>query len=72
MSNIFHAFLQSLSLNADALGMSLATALATALVFGLKAIFSFARGVAQKTPTIVDDKIVDETETAFKEKSRDL
>jgi uncharacterized membrane protein YesL len=72
MQDILHALLQLLPLNTDALGLSLATGIATGLVLILKALFSFARQWAQKTPSTIDDKIVNEAEDAFKEKSKNL
>jgi uncharacterized membrane protein YesL len=72
MQDILHALLRFLPLNMDALGLSLATGIATGLVLALKALFSLARRWAQKTPSAIDDKIVDETEDAFKEKSKDI
>lgn len=58
--------------NLDALTLSLATALATGLVFGLKALFTGLRKLAAKTPTALDDKLVDETESAVRDQSRDI
>lgn len=58
--------------NLDALTLSLATGIATVLILALKAVFALARRLAVRTPTAVDDKLVDETVAAFKEKSRDL
>lgn len=72
MPNLLHALLGLMPLNMDALSLSIATGIATGLVFGLKALFALARKLAQKTPTPVDDKIIDETEEAFKDKSKDL
>ena len=64
--------LNALSLNTDAVSLSLATGIATVLVMALKFLFTLARRLAQKTPTTLDDKVVDETEIAFKEKSKNL
>ena len=72
MLNILKNILQSLSLNTDALGLSLATGIATGIVFALKSLFSGLRKLAQKTPTAADDKIVDETETALRDQSKDI
>jgi hypothetical protein len=58
--------------NIDTLSLSLATALATGIVLALKALFSVARQLAKKTPTDIDDNIVDQTEAALKEKSKDI
>lgn len=58
--------------NLDALTLTLATALATAIVAGLKTLFALARRLAAKTPTTVDDTLVDETEAALRDKSRDI
>jgi len=58
--------------NLDALSLSLATGLATLLVLALKAVFTLARKLAQKTPTPLDDKMVDETEAALRDKSKDI
>ena len=59
-------------LNMDALGLSLATGIATVLVLALKALFSLARKLAQKSPTAIDDKIVDATEAALRDKAKDI
>ena len=59
-------------MDTDTLGLSLATGIATVLVLALKALFTLARKLAQKTPTSIDDKIIEETETALKDKSRDI
>jgi len=64
--------LQFLPINMDAFSLSLATGIAAGIVFGLKALFSLARKLAQKTPTSIDDKIVDETEAALRDRSKDL
>ena len=64
--------LNLLSGNIDTLSLSLSTAIATGLVFGLKALFSLLRKLAQKTPTAIDDHIVDETEAAVRDKSREI
>jgi hypothetical protein len=58
--------------NLDALTLSIATALAAMIVLGLKALFSLARRLAQKTPTALDDKLIDNTEAALRDKSRDI
>jgi len=72
MENILNALLQILPINVDAVALSVATLLATALVLGIKAVFSFARKLAQKTPGTLDDEIVKKTEEKFKDKSRDI
>ena len=59
-------------LNTDAIGLSLATGVATLLVLIIKAGFALARRLAQKTPIMLDDKIIDETEAAFKDKSKNI
>jgi hypothetical protein len=64
--------LNLLPVNLDALTLSLATAIAGLIILGIKAIFTLARKLAQKTPTKLDDKLVDETEAALKDKGRDL
>lgn len=58
--------------NLDALTLSLATGIATVLILALKAVFALARRLAGKTPTAADDRLVDETVAAFKEKSKSL
>jgi len=72
MQNILNAVLQALPVNMDALGLSVATGIATAAVFGLKSLFSLLRRLAQKTSSSVDDKIVDETEAALRDQSKDI
>ncbi|MFH1158774.1 MAG: hypothetical protein V1721_07875 [Pseudomonadota bacterium] len=72
MQDFLNVITGSLFLNMDAFGLSLATGIATMLVLALKALFAFARRLARKTPTEADDKIVDETEAAFREKSKDI
>jgi hypothetical protein len=72
MQEIINAVSQFLPLNMDALVLSLATALATGIVMALKALFSLARRTAKKTPTALDDRFVDETEAALKEKGKDV
>jgi hypothetical protein len=64
--------LSLLPVNMDAIGLSLAGGIATLLVFILRALFSMARKFAERTPTVIDDKIVDETKKALKEKSKDI
>ncbi|MBI3441723.1 MAG: hypothetical protein HY052_08010 [Proteobacteria bacterium] len=64
--------LKALSGNMDTLGLSLATAISTGIVLALRALFALARKLAQKTPTTIDDKIVDETEAALRNKSQDI
>jgi hypothetical protein len=59
-------------LNIDALSLSIATGIATAIILALKALFMLARKLAQKTPTDIDDKIIDKTEAALRDKSRNL
>lgn len=64
--------LSLLPLDMDAFGLSLATGLAGAIVFALKSLFALARKMARKTPTTVDDKIIDKTEAALRDKSCNL
>jgi hypothetical protein len=59
-------------MNVDAVSLSLATGLATLLVLALKALFFLARRLAKGTPTAIDDKFIDQTESALKEKSKDI
>lgn len=72
MQEVFKALTDILTVNIDAISLSLATGLATLLILALKGLFALARRLARKTPTAVDDKIIDDTEAAFKDKSRDL
>ena len=58
--------------NLDALSLSIATALATGIVLTLKGGFSLVRKLAEKTPTALDDKIVDQTEAVLKDKAKDI
>ena len=60
------------TINLDALSLSIATGLATVLILALKAAFAIVRKLAKGTPTELDDKIVDQTESAFKDKSKNL
>lgn len=59
-------------INMDALTLSIATGIATLLILALKALFSLVRSLVRKTPTDLDDKIVDQTEQSFKDKSKNL
>ncbi len=59
-------------INVDGLSLAIATGLATLMVLALKALFSFVRTLAKATPTELDDKIVDQTESTFKDKSQNL
>jgi len=60
------------ALNLDTLGLSLATAIATGIILALKGLLGLARRLTAKTATAADDKIVDETEAALKDQSKDL
>lgn len=64
--------LLSLIPNLDALTLSVATILATGIVAALRGLFTLARRLAARTSTMVDDNLIDATEKAVEEKSRDL
>lgn len=68
MQDILNALLG----NIDTFTLSLATAIATGIIFALKTLFALARKLAQKTSTTIDDNLVDETEKALREKSKDI
>ena len=72
MQDFFNTTTDFLSFDMNTFVLSLATGIAMVLVFVLKAFFAFARRLARKTSTDVDDKIVDKAEAIFKEKSRDI
>lgn len=58
--------------NLDALTLTLATALATGLIAGLRGLFALLRKLAARTTTAADDKLVDETESAVRDQSKDI
>ncbi len=58
--------------NINALSLSLAGGIASLLVFALKSLFTLVRKIAQKTPTTVDDALIDETEKALRDKSGEI
>lgn len=62
----------SLIPNLDALTVTVATALATAIIAALRALFAIARRLAAKTSTAADDKLVDETEKAVQARGQDI
>lgn len=64
--------LLSLIPNLDALTLTVATALAAGIVAVLRALFTLVRRLAAKTETTADDTLINETEKALEEQSRDI
>ena len=72
MQDTINTLLNLLPVNTDAIGLSVATGIATVLIVALKALFTLARKLTQKTSSAIDDKIVDEAEASFKDKAKDI
>jgi len=72
METIVQDILNIFGANIETLALTLATALGAGLVLALKLMFALAARLAKRTSTALDDKLIDDTRRAFKDKSRDL
>lgn len=70
--DVLSMLISILPVDLGALGLSIATVLAAGLIFLLRALFNIAQSLAKKTPSAVDDKIVEETRSIFRDRSKEL
>ncbi len=72
MTEIINDILQVFSTNSDAIILTVATGAATIMVFAIRYIFNLLSDVTLKTPTILDDKLLQKIKDIFKSKIKDL
>ncbi len=72
MTEIINDVLQMFTMNSDAIILTLATGVATIMVFAVKYIFNLLNDIAKKTPTILDEKLLQKIKDIFKSKIKNI
>ena len=72
MTEIINDVLQMFTMNSDAIILTVATGVATVMVFAVKYIFNLLGDITLKTPTILDDKLLQKIKDVFKSKIKNI
>lgn len=68
MQEILNDVLQIFTLNSDAIVLTLATGIATVMVFVVKYLFSTVQALVKRTATTLDDNLLQKIKEVFKNK----